>query len=668
MPRFEPKPKPKPKPKPEPEFEKEIEMKKMQATFALCLAICTTAASAQSLIGDAYIANVLVNGSVGAANNDTAQIGPDAIGNWGGEIGYDVEASSITVSSLLNTNGWIPDLAFEFLDLDFLPAGSEIIGVSVINASGAGWDLIDDSDVTFTANSVTIDASKIAGALTAFDQTVTVQLITGPPPPSLIGDAYIANVFVNGSVVGTNNDTALLGPDAIGIWFGEIGYDVEASSITVSSLINTGVWISDLEFEFLDLDFLPAGVEIVGAFITNAAGTGWDLIDDSDVSFTANSVTIDASKSGGALTAFDQTVTVQLITGSGASLIGDDYIANLLQDGAVLGTNNDTALLGPDAFGNWFGQLGYDVEASSITVSSLVNIGVWPTGVAFEFLDLDFLPAGSEIIGVSVINASGAGWDLIDDSDVTFTANSVTIDASKIAGALTAFDQTVTVQLITGPPPPSLIGDAYIANVFVNGSVVGTNNDTALLGPDAIGIWFGEIGYDVEASSITVSSLINTGVWISDLEFEFLDLDFLPAGVEIVGAFITNAAGTGWDQIDDSDVSFTANSIMIDASEVGGVVTALDQTVTIQLITGPAAPPCPGDIADDFGTLGSDGMVGFGDFLALLGLVGPCPGMTPGCPGDIADDFGTLPPLGGSDGMVSFGDFLALLGLVGPCP
>jgi len=78
-----------------------------------------------------------------------------------------------------------------------------------------------------------------------------------------------------------------------------------------------------------------------------------------------------------------------------------------------------------------------------------------------------------------------------------------------------------------------------------------------------------------------------------------------------------------------------------------------------------AVEECPGDIADDFGTIGADGMVGFGDFLALLGLVGPCPGMTPGCDGDIADDFGTL---NGGDGMVSFGDFLALLGLVGPCP
>jgi hypothetical protein len=72
---------------------------------------------------------------------------------------------------------------------------------------------------------------------------------------------------------------------------------------------------------------------------------------------------------------------------------------------------------------------------------------------------------------------------------------------------------------------------------------------------------------------------------------------------------------------------------------------------------------CDGDIANDFGSIGPDGQVSFGDFLALLGLVGPCQGGTPGCIGDIADDFGTL----GGDGQVSFGDFLAQLGLVGPC-
>jgi len=90
-----------------------------------------------------------------------------------------------------------------------------------------------------------------------------------------------------------------------------------------------------------------------------------------------------------------------------------------------------------------------------------------------------------------------------------------------------------------------------------------------------------------------------------------------------------------------------------------GSVETVAATVSVN-----APPSCPGDIADDFGTLGADGMVGFGDFMAMLDLIGTCPGMTPGCDGDIADGFGTL----GDDGVVDFGDFLALLGLVGPCP
>ncbi len=112
-----------------------------------------------------------------------------------------------------------------------------------------------------------------------------------------------------------------------------------------------------------------------------------------------------------------------------------------------------------------------------------------------------------------------------------------------------------------------------------------------------------------------------------------------------------------------ADVSggITVQFAAVTGADAGSVMTLILDDV---VISGPDAPACTGDIADDFGTLGGDGMVSFGDFLALLGLIGPCPGGTPGCTGDIADDFGSL----GSDGMVSFGDFLALLGLIGPCP
>ena len=112
--------------------------------------------------------------------------------------------------------------------------------------------------------------------------------------------------------------------------------------------------------------------------------------------------------------------------------------------------------------------------------------------------------------------------------------------------------------------------------------------------------------------------------------------------------------------------------VINDAAAAGGIARSPIAQFTLFCGTNACPTPCPGDIADDFGSLlpsgGPDGQVSFGDFLALLGLIGPCPGGTPGCTGDIADDFGSLPPSGGSDGQVSFGDFLALLGLIGPCP
>ncbi len=50
-------------------------------------------------------------------------------------------------------------------------------------------------------------------------------------------------------------------------------------------------------------------------------------------------------------------------------------------------------------------------------------------------------------------------------------------------------------------------------------------------------------------------------------------------------------------------------------------------TAAAVLAVRPNPNPCIGDIADDFGTLlmQGDGQVSFGDFLALLGLIGPCP-------------------------------------------
>lgn len=118
-----------------------------------------------------------------------------------------------------------------------------------------------------------------------------------------------------------------------------------------------------------------------------------------------------------------------------------------------------------------------------------------------------------------------------------------------------------------------------------------------------------------------------------------------PAGL---GQYVINSA----ELAPDNTYWFFAE--ITDGGSVGGEWS--DGTVTFY-------DHCEGDIANDIGAIGPDGQVDFGDFLALLGLVGPCPGGTPGCTGDIADSFGSH----GEDGMVDFGDFLFMLGNVGPC-
>jgi len=56
------------------------------------------------------------------------------------------------------------------------------VGINVIGATGAGWSLIDNADVSFTADSVLIDASEIGFVPVALDQRVDIQLITRTVP------------------------------------------------------------------------------------------------------------------------------------------------------------------------------------------------------------------------------------------------------------------------------------------------------------------------------------------------------------------------------------------------------------------------------------------------------------------------------------------------------
>ncbi len=209
-----------------------------------------------------------------------------------------------------------------------------------------------------------------------------------------------------------------------------------------------------------------------------------------------------------------------------------------------------------------------------------------------------------------------AGWYVVEVygySGATSPSIDLTINPSA--------NQTPTANVIN---PPA--GDTRREHGNENYTVTWTSND-----PEGNETWvsvYANTAPSFDGNEVLLPTSINT-----------------PAGL---GAYIINSAYLTPDQTYWFYVEIT------DGGTRGGEWS--DGTVTF-------FDHCDGDIANDFGTIGPDGMVSFGDFLALLGLIGPCPGGVPDCTGDIADDFGTI----GGDAQVSFGDFLALLGLIGPC-
>ena len=113
-----------------------------------------------------------------------------------------------------------------------------------------------------------------------------------------------------------------------------------------------------------------------------------------------------------------------------------------------------------------------------------------------------------------------------------------------------------------------------------------------------------------------------------------------------------NDAGVFSDGIDDVFI-WRLDGISDDPRERPG-------SMTIRLVEFQTPIVCVSDIADSFGSPGPDGTVDFGDFLAALSLLGPCPGdppAIPGCTADVGDALGNPDP----DGVVDFGDFLFML-------
>ncbi len=253
--------------------------------------------------------------------------------------------------------------------------------------------------------------------------------------------------------------------------------------------------------------------------------------------------------------------------------------------------------------------------------------------------------------------------------------------AGGFAGAAYVFDTTTGQQLFKLTASDTADGDRFGESVAVSGNVavVGAYGDddggassgsayffdittgqqlykltasdaafddrfgqsVAISGTNAI------VGAPLEDDEVTMNDLFadRGSVYLFDRSTDFVQQ---PQGV------VSDAGVTVWFEIlleDSSGASYrwrrdgidlTENSnirgvyaprlgVSAELTEVGYydcvVVNQFGTSISDQAILAVRPDPdeCEGDIADDFGTPGGDGMVSFGDFLRLLSLIGPCP-------------------------------------------
>ncbi len=359
---------------------------------------------------------------------------------------------------------------------------------------------------------------------------------------------------------------------------------------------------------------------------------------------------------------------------TGSSSDGGRYLTQggaLVTGGSNLAARNKVAF---DFDGNGLREIADVAEAYLALLDREAGAGfqwVAPAGNGLLASEHTIGIAGSDAIVEILGDATGDGN--FDREDMRYFADGLAIDSSS--GNLNRFmgyqaldnqeanffgiaAYTTGATYKAGDAAADVAGQAQTPGYVPNGADGVINNADV----DYVAANFGDWSTLTEAVNIDLSADMNGDLvvnlddacWIIEtvLGTEFGDLD-LDGDRDASDAALVNVGGVA---------TYSNGDVNLD-----GVIDAIDQAIAGGSQSfGCNVAVCTGDIADDNGTPGADGQVSFGDFLASLGLLGPCGPATsnPDCTGDNADDNGTP----GGDGQVSFGDFLFLLGVLGPCP
>ncbi len=622
---------------------------------------------------------VAISGIIGTPNVtfSNTTFSNNSTGNSGGGVAINSASADFNTCTFTSNNADLDGGAIQVLVADIQVDGCTFNG----NTSIEGGAIHFNTDGTGSVTNSDFDGnSSLAGDTRGASIYALGTAFTDPMGEIIISDCNFTNNIANGAAGRAGGIYLTQGTTTGNAVATVTNCDFDSNSATQHAGAVYVLFTQDVVFDGCTFNANTADVDGGAVYFSSGGGglfTG--------CTFTNNI----ANDDGGALATLRGVGTIENSIFDGNSSF---------DDGGNIGSFSSTAGPSEMVFNNVSILNGFSIDAGGglynlrgnlimdgCTISGNESIRSVGLGVFASTSGPSIVTITNTTISGNIAQQEGAGLR-VSGTDTVVNADRVIIDNNESAfesGGIVATGGTLnlTNSLVTNNDGVGFGGSA----VTISGTAIVNITNSTLYGninPDA------SAAVSLDGTLEVANSIFwnNDGATFTDLVMATVSHSIIEGGFAGTNNLNTDplltSPGTG-------DYTLSAASPAIDAGDnapiaafafdLAGDARRLDDPATADTGTGgsplvdmgayefqPTAVPCPGDIADDNGTPGADGQVSFGDFLASLGLLGPCGPATsnPDCTGDNADDNGTP----GGDGQVSFGDFLFLLGVLGPCP
>ncbi|MES1966248.1 VWA domain-containing protein [Psychrobacter sp. AH5] len=432
------------------------------------------------------------------------------------------------------------DLDIDTID-DFIAEGSELVGITISNPVGGGFEAI-------VVGQATADMNIVDEADPGAEDTITVSIAdtVGDVEEGNSASFPISLTDSNGNPVNAITDVV------VDVTYSGVAIDGTDFTGVVQVTILAGTSSTDLDIDTID-DFIAEGSELVGITISNPVGGGFEAIVVGQA--TADMNIVDEADPGA-----EDTITVSI-----ADTVGDVEEGNSASFPVSLTDSNGNPV-------NAITDVVVDVTYSGVAIDGTDFTGVVQVtilaGTSSTDLDIDtiddFITEGSELVGITISNPVGGGFEAI-------VVGQATADMNIVDEADPGAEDTITVSIAdtVGDVEEGNSASFPISLTDSNGNPVNAITDVV------VDVTYSGVAIDGTDFTGVVQVTILAGTSSTDLDIDTID-DFIAEGSELVGITISNPVGGGFEAIVVGQA--TADMNIVDEADPGA-----EDTITVSI-------------------------------------------------------------------------------------